>query len=433
MLNTTGLNLANTPPIGLSLRFFLLAPFFALITGILLAAGTEATLLSRWAPTTLAMTHLLLLGFITPIICGALLQILPVLLGARAAMSPRTGIAMVILLGLGVTLLSAGFGFSNGALLLSGAVLTASTLLIFAIKIAITLFTSPGSPPLKRTLMIAVSALAVTVMLGLLLAGSRSGWLDLAIGKAWTDIHLTWGLAGWLGLLLAGISSELIPMFYLTPQMPKWLLRGFPIAVIGLLVLLPITVLFNDTQWFPPGLAMAILLLFSSFASTHFIHQRRRRRPRRDASLGFWWLGQAAIVMTTVAWLFDAPATLIGVLAIVGAGMSFTIGTLFKIVPFLSWYHLQSCKMKNRRIDIKLPNMQGFIGNRAAEWQLAVHGATLLLLVLGTWQQTATIRLGGLMLVASALLLWFSLARAWWRYQDIRYRLLRGGKVADPN
>jgi len=431
MLNTAGLDLANTPPISLSLRFFLAAPLFALTAGVLLAAGAETALLSRWTPTALATAHLLLLGFITPIMCGALLQILPVLVGARTAVTPRTGAAMVMMLGLGVALLSAGLGLGQRWLLLAGATLAAGALLVFVIKIAYTLFTSSGSSPVRWTLTLAVSALAVTVVLGLMLVGVHSGWLALTAGKAWTDIHLAWGLAGWMGLLLVGIAGELIPMFYLSPPPPRWLKRGLPATIIGLLMLLPFTTLLSGNRLLPVAVTLGILLLLGGFAVSSFVRQACRRRPRRDASLGFWWLGQAAIVMAAIAWLLRAPETLVGVLAIVGAGMSFTTGTLFKIVPFLSWYHLQTCKMKLRRTDIKLPTMQGFIGNRAVGWQLASHSAALLLLSLGTWLHTPTIRAGGVMLAASALLLWFNLARAWWRYRATRRLLLSGDRQAE--
>jgi len=430
MLNTAGLDLANTPPIGLSLRFFLAAPLFALAAGVLLATGAETALLSRWTPTALATTHLLLLGFITPIMCGALLQILPVLVGVRSTVTAQAGAAMVIMLGLGAALLSSGLGLGHNGLLLAGAVLAAAVLLAFVFNIVYALFASPGSSPVRWTLTLAVSALAVTVMFGLLLVGSRSGWLNLAAGKAWTDIHLAWGLAGWMGLLLAGIAGELIPMFYLSPPPPTWLKRGLPMAIIGLLVLWPMTALLSGNGLLSVAITMGILLLLGGFAVTSFVSQWRRRRPRHDPSLGFWWLGQSAILMAAAAWLLDEPETLIGVLAIIGSGMSFTTGTLFKIVPFLSWYHLQTCKVKLRRTDIKLPTMQGFIGDRIAGWQLAIHSSALLFLSLGTWLQTPTIRVGGLLLAGSALLLWFSLARAWWRYRRIRRQLLSGNTKA---
>ena len=37
---------------------------------------------SRWAPAALATTHFLVLGALAPVMCGALLQMSPVLLGA---------------------------------------------------------------------------------------------------------------------------------------------------------------------------------------------------------------------------------------------------------------------------------------------------------------------------------------------------------------
>lgn len=425
MLNTSGLSLANTPPYSVPLGFFLMAPLFALVAGVLLMTAPEYALTSRWTPTVLATTHLLVLGFITSIMCGSLLQILPVLIGTRRVVTARTAGTMVVMLGGGTALLSAGLLLTHGPLSWVGAALCVGMLPAFAFEVIRALAASSGLRRIRWSVALAVFALIVTVFMGAMLIGSRSGWPASGVGKSWTDVHLAWGLAGWMGLLLIGVAGELLPMFYLSPPPAQWLMRALPWAITGLLLSLSWMAWIGEAVALPVVLPIGLLLSFGGFAIAGFVSQLKRRRPRRDPTLGFWWLGQASILLAAVAWLMQAPVVLTGVLLIVGAGMSFTCGTLFKIVPFLSWYHLQATKVKRRRTDVKLPTMQGFIGDTVAHWQLAIHTAATALLAIGAWWHAPTVWTGGLLLAGSALLLWYALLRAAWRYRRIARTLTR--------
>ena len=83
MLSTAGLSLEQAPPIGVPFRFFLTAPLFTLAAGLLLAWQGEDLMASRWTPGALTGAHLIALGFLSQVMCGALFQMLPVLAGSR--------------------------------------------------------------------------------------------------------------------------------------------------------------------------------------------------------------------------------------------------------------------------------------------------------------------------------------------------------------
>src|SRR5690606_38505527 len=53
---------------------------------------------------------------------------------------------------------------------------------------------------------------------------------------AWIDTHVLWGLAGWGGLLLMGMSFQLLPIFQVTELYPKSLTRWLPLLIPGLLL-----------------------------------------------------------------------------------------------------------------------------------------------------------------------------------------------------
>ncbi len=108
MISSANLSLDQAPPIHLPLRLLLTAPWFAAAAGVLAMAAGEGALASRWTPTALALTHLITIGFLGQAMCGALLQMLPVIAGA-----PVPGVVWVaptvhIALGAGAGFLAAG-------------------------------------------------------------------------------------------------------------------------------------------------------------------------------------------------------------------------------------------------------------------------------------------------------------------------------------
>ena len=75
----------DAPPLSVPLRYFLTAPLFAILAGLLLLYAGPEILASRWSPATLAFTHVITAGFMLQVMLGALQQLLPVVLGANLA------------------------------------------------------------------------------------------------------------------------------------------------------------------------------------------------------------------------------------------------------------------------------------------------------------------------------------------------------------
>ncbi len=57
------LSFEQAPPISVPYRFFLTAPLFGAVAGLVLAWFGPAALESRWSPGALAMTHLIVVDF----------------------------------------------------------------------------------------------------------------------------------------------------------------------------------------------------------------------------------------------------------------------------------------------------------------------------------------------------------------------------------
>jgi len=426
-VNLGGLSPEKAPPVEAPLGLFYLMPLFLGLAGVVLAWQGDQVMLSRWTPAALAATHFIVLGALAPVMCGALLQISPVLFGAPY---PRVRlVARLTAAGLGVGSLLIGSGFLAGvpALLLVGGLGVAAGLLVFLAGSYWALHSaSVGPHQALWTVRLAVVALAVTVGLGVLLAMVRLGWFVLPEHLRWIDTHVSWGLAGWIGLLLAGVGMEIIPMFYISPPFSAWLKRALPLAVAGLLAMITVSGFI--------GIAPTILhVMVAALFCVHLLYnvialyvESGRRRPRRDANLWLWQGSHVAVLCAFLVWLWGVSHSLVGIL-LLGSALSFMIGSLMKIVPFLSWLDLQQRRVAGRHIDVKLPSLRTFFPDRFANWIAITLFAAAAGQLLGAFLP-ALAQVGGLVLTACAGLLALALARS----ARIRKKLVLEFKMRPP-
>jgi hypothetical protein len=420
------LSFEQAPPIAAPFRFFLTAPLFAILAGMLLLWSGPELLASRWTPSALALTHLITVGFMLQVMLGAMIQILPVVAGANMArpllMSSLVHAAIV-----------------PGALLLTAGLLTsqplALQLAVLLLGIGIALFLGaaghalPGvrsTNPTIRGLQLALIGLGVTAGLGMLLAVARDGSYGLPV-LLLTAIHLGWGLVGWGVVLLAAVALVVVPMFQITPPFPAWFARVFSWAVLSVLSLWSIAV-GAGWPWPSAFLADAVVLTAAVFAALTLQVQRRSKRARFDASQHYWRLAMLSVLAACALW-FAADSLpvvaerqewplLCGVLALLGGFMSVMIGMLYKIVPFLVWLHLQN--LGDGRL--MAPNMNKVIATRQMDRQLYAHVVSLALLLAAViWPEWFTYPAGLALVLANIWLLYNLLtAVAFYRYQRLK-------------
>jgi hypothetical protein len=338
---------------------------------------------SRWSPATLAVVHLLTLGFMTMVMAGAMIQMLPILAGTPVP-RPRLVAAIVHSALLAGTLMFAGGLLFTQPLLLKIAMpILALGLGVFLVAALVILARTRNPTATVFTVGLAGVALGVTLVLGLTLGASRA-WGTALPSLSLRDLHPAWGLIGWTGLLVAGVAYQVVPMFQVTPNYPRWLMRSFGAMIFVVLVLLSVA------QWQEGGSAWQWLSLicigllagaYILFAAITLGLQRRRRRRLPDLTLEFWRLGMICMALGALLWVsqrvpvlrFAQADVLLGVVVIVGAAMSFISGMLCKIVPFLAWFHLQAMA----GIAEKIPNVKAMLPEKAQRLQLRLHLAAL--------------------------------------------------------
>jgi hypothetical protein len=380
---TAGLNTTQAPPISVPFRFFLTAPLFALLGAAVMLWHGADLFASRWSPATLATVHLLTLGFMTMAMAGAMMQILPVLVGAPVA-APKLVAAIVhpALLA-GTLLFAAGFLFRQPMLLRIAISLLGLGVSVFMAAMVHAFLRIRTPNPTVICIWLATVALGVTLLFGLILGAGHS-WGTALPSAALRDLHPAWGLMGWTGLLVAGVAYHVVPMFQVTPGYPRWLTHGFGATVFVVLALFSALQWNKDDAWRVPVLAcMAVLVTVHVLLAAITLRlqtQRRRRLP--DVTLEFWRTGMACMALAALLWgsqqvpalAFAQADVLLGVLMIVGAGVSFISGMLCKIVPFLAWFHMQAQGVPAAAI----PSMKGMLPEPAQRLQLRLHWAAVL-------------------------------------------------------
>lgn len=377
MQPVTGLAYEQGPPLGVPLGFFQSAAIFLLLAasaGMLASLWPDA-LASRWSPAALAITHLLALGFLGLTMLGAMLQMLPVLLGVTVNLRPLWAHAARHGLSAGTLLLALGLGLGHSALLLGAAAMLGLSLLILLPGFTRALFSSPSRTQLTWPYRKAWLALWVTFILGLTLAVGLAGLWPLPDPIGLTHLHLTWGLAGWVLLLIIGSAYQVVPMLQLTPSYPTRVSRSLTwILFVGLILgTLGATLI--------ASLILALAALGFALSTLWIQHQRRRKVV--DETMKFWRLGMVSLALCAlslpVADRFPEPAqTSLGILFLLGFATPVVMGMLYKILPFLAWFHLRT---QTGASASQIPNMKQFIPDNQQRRHFWLHLVAVVLLM----------------------------------------------------
>lgn len=385
----------QAPPIGVPLSFFAVAPVFLVLAALLLATGDGNPFANAHTPALLAATHCITLGFMAMIMVGAIQQVLPVVIGSQMP-APRLVAWLTILpLTAGALLLTSGFVLGKPELLDLSWALLGAAFLIFIGASLFSLARAQAKNPTRTAILLSILSLAGAVALGMLLARGYAAGLSIPYASLATA-HISLALGGWVMLLIIGVSYQVVPMFQLTPNYPKWLTAYLAPAIFAALLLSLVPLLFEPAPpW--PGLVAEVIfwLLACCFAVVTLKLQSQRRRRVPDATLSFFRLGMlsllAAALLSLASLLSPAISDHLRTLSVLvflpGFAMSVILGMLYKIVPFLVWFHL--FRGGASAVKAGIPNMKEIIPERWMWWHLWLHGGTLLAALLATWWDMA--------------------------------------------
>jgi hypothetical protein len=310
------------------------------------------------APETLVVVHLVAIGWLSLLMCGAMFQFVPVLI-ARPLVNDRLPMPALACLLSGLAVLICGFLSLDGQVDATAPFFPIAATLLgcgFALMLWSLGRTLAAARPLTlpaRFVAIALVSVILTVALGIIFALVRGGVLtaphlvDLAV--AGVPVHAIAGLGGWLTFAAMGVSYRLLAMFMLAPELDQRSSRAalylgtcaLAIAILGGVI----AICFGwnrDTFLLVAGVPALGALAFYGRDILSLYRQRRRRiieLNARMAMVAFASLG-LAVLLTLALLLLGALQRQVGALVfLIAFGWLSGLGLakLYKIVPFMTW------------------------------------------------------------------------------------------------
>ncbi|WP_435628496.1 hypothetical protein [Candidatus Ferrigenium straubiae] len=391
-MKIASLSAEQAPPISVPLRFFAVAPAFLALAALLLAMADGNPIAELRSPAQIAATHHITLGFMAMVMMGAVQQLLPVVIGSPMPASRWVAWLTFLPLIAGVLFLSAGFMLGKPVLLDLSWPLLGLAFLVFIAASLTSVARATAKNATKTALLLAILSLAGAVVLGMLLARGYANGLALPYAKL-SAAHISLALGGWVLLLAIGVSYQVVPMFQLTPNYPKWMTVWLAPAIFATLLLNLALLLPESTpRWAGFAAETIFWVLACSFAVVTLRLQSQRRRHIPDAPLSFFRMGMASLMAAALfslaALAFPSAAeqlrTLSALAFLLGFALSLIQGMLYKIVPFLVWFHLFRGGLKTG-----VPNMKAIIPESGMWHHLRLHGATLFAALLAPWWNAA--------------------------------------------
>lgn len=405
-MNFSGISLQQSPPYFTTIKFFITAPLFLFICAILLIIGGDDLEVSN-SFKSLSFIHAMTIGFMLFSMLGALQQMLPVL-GGVSIKSTRLFSFVVYFLSLfGSLCVISGFFFYNTNLLFLGSLALLFSAIIFSIAIIYKLFKSSFFTPTIKGMIVSAIFLLLVVFFGVLLA-RMYGFGDVDFGlEILSRIHIRSAIFGWIFLLIVSVSYQVIPMFYVAPDYNKNISMYFiPIIVFALVLSI-----FAESFW-------VILQLLAIFYGgyTIYILKNRKRKNNIDTTIRYWLFAMICLILSCMIGIVDyflsSSSYLMIVLFIFGFGGSVINGMLYKIVPFLTWFHLSASG------NFKIPSIREIIKEKYMFAQFICYVLFVIFLALSIYLHYFII--AGALLFVSAFIQSISLYYAVYIYIKFR-------------
>lgn len=383
MIQSSSIASSYSPPFRIVAKYFVAAIISFVIVNLFLLISYTSIAGHHFSPKILAITHIATLGWITMIIFGALFQLIPVVLEVKLFSETLAEIQFWIYLIGAAVLVYCFWHFETGFYMNLSAILLNTAMFLFAFNIIVTFTFVKNWNITGLYLAAAIFYLIVTAIAGLLLAVNLGSPYIKVDHLQYLNLHAHVAFIGWISMVVMGVTYKLIPMFTLSHgyklHFARW---AFWLINAGLLGINTIFHYENTTflyYIFTPMIAVGILL-FLIQVSLIF---KNRVRKKLDTGLKFTVYAYLMLGLTTVLGTFIAfidyqnitNLTLIyGYMIIFGYLSMLIVGQMYKIVPFLVWYHKYSSKVGQE----KVPMLKEMFNEKAAGYGMYLMIAAIL-------------------------------------------------------
>jgi cbb3-type cytochrome oxidase subunit 1 len=428
MMGPTNIASRMAPPFGMVIKYFVASILsFVILAGMLVVFG-DAVQGHHFQPKLLAFTHIATLGWITMIIFGAMFQLVPVVLEVKL-FSHRLGEIQFWMYLVGSIGLVVGFWtFNVGIHMTASALLVTGAMLLFIGNILATMAKVSQWNLTGLYLLAALVYLAATAVAGLLLTINLGYPFISRIHLDYLKIHAHIGFIGWVVMVIMGVGLKLIPMFSLShgySMLPAKI--AFVLVNIGLMGV-SIEWLLTGERWLL-GTYVAILVagLLSFLVQLGLVISHRMRRlfdlGMKFSIVAFAYFFASICFGAILAFgdveegeLKDALVLTYGAMIMLGFFSTLIIGQMYKIVPFLVWFHTFSDRVGKEQV----PMLKDMVNERLGEIQfylftVGVFGVLLSLI----FSQGTMLQISFDLVFVSSLLFLFNMSSIF--YLKVRY------------
>ncbi len=374
-MELNGLSIDQAPPLSSPVRFFITAPIFGIIAGILMFFNDSSVLMGRFAVDSIVIAHALTIGFLGFIMLGALTQMLPVLVGARMPHVEFISKYSYILLTVGLLAMIFGMLGQNSIVLSISAFGLGGGFLMMIGSMAIALKGVSNFTPTVKAITTSLVFAALIVLMGVYLLYSYIVNDINEFHIIIANVHSVWAVFGFAGVLIIGVAFQVLPMFYVAPKFKSFCKKRVVWLITSGLVMWLLLTLFKE-EW-SLFAKMWIAMFFWAFATTVWIKLNKRRRPVSDVTVWYWRIASLFLTLGSFLWIFDEyfkHEYIVMVAILIGGGfiMSIMVGMIYKVVPFLVWFHLNGMGYMN------IPTMNEMINKKLGYLQFGTFLASLI-------------------------------------------------------
>ena len=395
-------------PPALIFSFFSAAALYHLGMWVLIAFNAETIPFFQGGPgPLLGAVHLLTLGVLVMTAIGASMQFLSVV--TKHPFTPIGLCHMVAVLFIpGVGILAYGMAEPSIGLMETGGSLVALALLGFAVLLAGNLWKARGVGVTLGHCWVAAAALVIFSAMGLLLAANYEFALFSRVSGV-AMAHFIVAAFGFMGILAFGFSHILVPMFTLAPA-PRPLFAHLGLSIAIAAIGMAATGAIVDHAWL---MALgAVLGLIATGLHLNAMQSVLAGRMRKRLGISFLLVkgGWTLLPFTLLVGLLTAlgygnlsGGTLFAFLALFGWLLSFLLGILQRIIPFLATMHAGT--KGGRR-----PTISEIGNDRALGVHAVSHGAAVAIMGAGiVSEQQALLTIGTLLgCLGAVAFTWFT-------------------------
>ena len=403
----------NAPSISVVKPHFIFAGIAFFILAVMIVLANTSLLHPYFDEKIIAITHIAVLGWGTMVIIGALYQLIPIVFEVALYSETLAKINFWVFAG---SIISLSYSFWVNAfstLLIYASILLLISLLMFITNVLLTHKNSKKKNIQARFIITSIYWLLATVIVGTLIAFNFRFAFFSETHLHYLKIHAHLGLVGWFLLLIVGIASTLIPMFFIAHNLNENKLKySYYLINAGLIGLMLDWFLYNQNKlvwvnWFLISLG---IISFFSYAMDSY---KQRLRKVLDVGMKHTVISVLAVLVPIVIsvlilakfqlnsqFLFRVT-TFYGFSIIFGFITSLILGQTYKTLPFIIWLE----KYKPHVGKAKIPMPKDLYSEKIASFQLYFYLISITVLSLALFlNQPILITIGSYLFLATAIL-----------------------------